>query len=186
MKSNHLTNLLAGSYKDLEIEIVKWQCLEELGYFLLKFFLIIGIFYSYGKIIGYVFLVKEFFQLDVQIRFDEIGSYIISGFAIIPLFNLIKTFPSLWYSRTIKIFVNPQYIIYKQGAFNLNIEKIFLSNIDNIDFTRSLAGRIFNYGEIHLTNAGGTLSLKCVKNTKENYEKLKVLLDIRKEEETRV
>lgn len=176
-ENNYLEKLLKESSKDEKIEIVKWQFLEELLYFLAKIMLIMLVVYSYGRITSYIYQVTQFFELEGKFRIDDIQYYIISGFALIPLFNTLKTFPKLFYSRTIEIYANKDYIFYKQGFFTKKIEKIYLSNIDNLDFKVTMIGRLFNYGSLYLTNAGGTVSLLCIKNTEENYKKLQILID---------
>lgn len=175
-KNRYLQDLLRESSPTARIEIARWQFLEEVFYFCGKIFLIWLLVYLFGRYADIIFNFTQKLSLDTNLA--DLKYYIVSGFALIPLFNTLKEFPHLFYSLSIRVYATPKYIIYKEGFYNKKVEKIFLSNIDNIDFTYTKLGKIFNYGTIHLTNAGGTVSLFHIKNNKRNYNKLKVLIEI--------
>lgn len=175
-KNRYLQDLLRESSETYKIEIARWQFLEEVFYFIGKIFLIWLIVYLYGKYAGTVFNFTK--RLNLETNLEDVKYYIVSGFALIPLFNTLKELPHLFYSLSIRVYATNKYIIYREGFYNKKVEKIFLSNIDNIDFTYTKLGQLFNYGTIHLTNAGGTVSLYHIKNNKRNYNKLKVLIEI--------
>ena len=68
-------------------------------------------------------------------------------------------------------------VIEKSGWIKRNIEEMRLSKIETVEYSQSILGRIFGYGNVRVSGTLTKLNLRFVDNPKEIKNKIDSLLD---------
>jgi uncharacterized membrane protein YdbT with pleckstrin-like domain len=89
---------------------------------------------------------------------------------IIILFCLVigipKSIKTFIYVLTIDMKITNKRIIEKSGFISRNIEEMRISKIETVEYTQSIFGRIFGYGNVRISGTLTKLNLKFVNNPK--------------------
>ena len=73
--------------------------------------------------------------------------------------------------------IKDSYISVKHGLLYTKYDKLYLTDLNNIELYRSLCGKIFGYSTLELYAFGGYVCLPYLKNTKNNFKIIKKLME---------
>ena len=68
-------------------------------------------------------------------------------------------------------------VIQKSGWISRNIEEMRISKIETVEFTQSIFGRIFGYGDVRISGVQTKLNLRFVEKPKAIKNKIDGLLE---------
>jgi uncharacterized membrane protein YdbT with pleckstrin-like domain len=68
-------------------------------------------------------------------------------------------------------------VMQKSGWISRNIEEMRISKIETVEFTQSIFGRIFGYGDVRISGVQTKLNLRFVDKPKSIKNKIDGLLD---------
>ena len=100
---------------------------------------------------------------------------------IICLFIIVIGIPSA-IKKIIMVFtldqsITTKRVIQKSGWISRNIEEMRISKIETVEFTQSIFGRIFGYGDVRISGVQTKLNLRFVEKPKAIKNKIDGLLD---------
>jgi len=144
------------------IEIQKLQFIEELVRLLFIVCVLICLFVIFNKIGNFLS------QIAILSNFSDHTDYLYSIF-ILPLIyyltDITRAFDSLFVTALIK----DNSLTVKRGLFFTKYDKLYLKDVNNIEYYRTPGGKLFGYGQLDLYAIGGVLSLPFVKDNKHNF-----------------
>tara|TARA_B110000902_G_scaffold224286_1_gene261638 strand:+ start:2231 stop:2614 length:384 start_codon:yes stop_codon:yes gene_type:complete len=100
---------------------------------------------------------------------------------IIFLFIIVIGIPAA-IKRIIMVFtldqsITTKRVIQKSGWISRNIEEMRISKIETVEFTQSIFGRIFGYGDVRISGVQTKLNLRFVEKPKAIKNKIDGLLE---------
>lgn len=154
-----------------------------------KFNLPYKIICSIGRAILYLFLITYVIGVEIYMVFPIVLVGIIAVLVIAMAIHLV--FEKMQYNDLEYNFYNTK-VEYKDGFLNKEEKELKYKYIREVTMTQNILERIFNIGTIrvftnassasytgrkHNTNARNGLYIHCVENVKEQYQKVKELID---------
>tara|TARA_B110000971_G_scaffold94178_1_gene96846 strand:- start:1797 stop:2180 length:384 start_codon:yes stop_codon:yes gene_type:complete len=100
---------------------------------------------------------------------------------IVFLFIIVIGIPAA-IKRIIMVFtldqsITTKRVIQKSGWISRNIEEMRISKIETVEFTQSIFGRIFGYGDVRISGVQTKLNLRFVEKPKAIKNKIDSLLE---------
>ena len=155
----------------VELKIEHKQWMEEICKIGLKVLLLLILFYILN-IIG-----EKLAQNNFLIQ-GGFNSDILYSVLVLPLLYSLKDIKDCFESVFIKVWKGNGYITVKRGCLNIRYDKLYLNEINNIELTRSLCGKMGQYCSIDLYAMGGFLRIPHLKENKENVKVIEELMTI--------
>ncbi len=142
-----------------ELHIQKWQFIEELG--------------KIGLIILTLLLFFNFFDFLTSAHSEYLNSLL-----ILPLLYSLRNIKDAFDSLFVKAYIADNYITVRRGFFSTKYDKLYITEVNNIEYYRSLGGKICGYGELDFYAFGGMLSLPYLKDDKHNLQIIREIVKI--------
>jgi len=155
-------NLLFEESNAQHIDIQKLQFIEELVRLSFIVLVLIGLFVIFNKIGNFLY------KIDILSNFSYHTDYLYSIF-ILPLIYYLKDIVNAFDSLFVIAIIKDNCLTVKRGLLFTKYDKLYLKDVNNIEYYRTLGGKIFGYGQLDLYAIGGILSLPFVKDNKHNF-----------------
>lgn len=76
----------------------------------------------------------------------------------------------------VKAQISENCITVKRGFLFTKYDKLYLRDVNNIEYYRSLGGKLFGYGQVDFYAIGGILNLPYVKDSEHNFNIIKGII----------
>jgi hypothetical protein len=182
MKQKCLRELFENTESCYELDVAKYQCLEEIIKLIGKVFLVCILFWILNFIGKYLSTHKELLQ-------GNFDSSILFSVFVLPLLYSLKDVKDCFGSLFVKIWKDEKSITVKRGILWIEYDKLYLDDLNNIEMYQSPGGRIAEkigritngritgYCSMTLYAVCGVVSLLCLKDTDKNRKVISELME---------
>ncbi|VVB74382.1 Bacterial PH domain protein [Candidatus Tiddalikarchaeum anstoanum] len=137
--------------------------------------------FFYSLMFSLVFLGLAGYSYYYNLYLDYYAPYICAGFGVLLLFRILyKIFTNTF-------IITSDRVLYIKGLFNIEIVEVSLDKITNIAIDQSFFQQIFNFGDVSIDTASGTVGYEIVmKGIGEPKEVQLLMKNLLVKKETRV
>ena len=111
------------------------------------------------------------------VQLSEKSEYL-NSLLILPLLYSLRNIKDAFDSLFVKAYIADNYITVRRGFFSTKYDKLYITEVNNIEYYRSLGGKICGYGELDFYAFGGMLSLPYLKEDKHNLQIIREIVKI--------
>lgn len=154
-----------------KLEVVKKQCFEELVKIAFKIFLLISSFFVFN------YLGESLAKHKLLIE-GGFNSDILFSFFVLPLLYSLNDIKDCLDACFVEIWRSDKYITVKSGFLNKKYDKLYIDEVNNIEMSQSLGGKIFQYVTIDLYAVGGVLRMPYLADTEKNFKAISELMKV--------
>lgn len=162
-------DLLFTTSKATTIEIQKLQWIEEVLKCVIAIACGIFLFWAFDKLGNFLSSIEKLNDYSFNTE------YLYSMFSI-PLIFYAKNMLYAFDSCFVKAQISENCITVKRGFFFTKYDKLYLRDVNNIEYYRSLGGKLFGYGQVDFYAIGGILNLPYVKDSEHNFNIIKGII----------
>ena len=170
VKKHKGINLLFEESHAQYIEIQKLQFIEELIRLCCISSIFIILFLVFNKI-G-----NSLSEINILSDFSNHTDYLYSIF-ILPFIYCLGDIRYAFDSLFVTALIKDNCLTVKRGFFFTKYDKLYLKDVNNIEYYRTLGGKLFGYGRLDLYALGGILTLPYVKDNQHNFRIIKNIIN---------
>lgn len=166
-----IAELFEGNEGREQLDVEKYQFVEEIAKILLKvlcvYVLFVGLNWLGEFLAHHKLFIKGGFNSDV----------LFSVF-VLPLLYSLKDVKHCLESLTVTVWKDDTAVTVKRGGLWCKYDKLYFKNLNNIEFERSLGGKIGKYCTLKLYAVGGITTVPYLKDTVKNKRAVAQLMQL--------
>ncbi len=169
--NSKLDALFEGNAGREHLDIQRYQFLEEFAKVVIKIVCVYGLF------VGLNWL-GEFLARHQVIIKGGFNSDVLFSVFVLPLLYSLKDIKNSLESISVTVWKNDTSITVKRGGWRCSYDRLYFKDLNNIEFSRSIGGRIGKYCTLKLYAVGGVTIVPYLKDTDKNCQAVTQLMEI--------
>lgn len=172
--NKRLDTLFEGKTGQERLDIEKYQFVEEIAKIAVKVLCVYGLFVGLNWLGE--FLAKN--ELFIKGGFN---SDVLFSVFVLPLLYSLKDIKNCFESLFVTVWKDDDSITVKRGSLWCKYDKLYFNDLNNIEFNRSLGGKLGKYCSLKLYAVGGITIVPYLKDTEKNHQAVSQLMSIAKQ-----